>query len=266
MTKIEFQVRRDQGNKILVCSPAELVGKTLPPGFVSAHEHGFSKDGTTGWVEVPTSAVANGEVSIIGVSEETWEAQKLREAREEYGRQGAAGVLAGRPGRLTLGGGAGPSQEWVDQPEGFQLTARPEEVPLFPDQVKHVQNLEDEDNEGELFEQVIPDERPNATLTLPEDIVYPNKPNLIDYDGWDDPYVSAVGLLWALGFRPRPNKNGSVHKWYHLVMGDDRDDNRLLFDPETDTLESLGVKLIRLGARLGTRQLKMEIKAALENH
>lgn len=78
--------------------------------------------------------------------------------------------------------------------------------------------------------------------------------------------AQAEQWLHVLGFVSRPNKNGSVHKWYHPMFGDDKADNCLLFDVETDTIESLGVKIFRLGARLGTRGLKLQIKATLEQH
>lgn len=79
-------------------------------------------------------------------------------------------------------------------------------------------------------------------------------------------YPSIEDRLRGFGFDPRPNKNGSVHRWYHPVFGDDKVENWLLFDPETDVIESLVVKVFRHGAYLGTRALKMQIKNTIESH
>ena len=249
--KIYFVI--DDG-KLRITAPENLKGQSLPSGFVSAYEHDYEPRGVAGWVKVPTSLLAHGNITLVGIKEESWEEQQLREAREEFHRAG---------GRV-FGKTSGPSQEWVDQPEGFRLTADPAEVPLMPDQVKPLEALADHDD-GELFEEIEPEETQTLVLT---DSIHDTirQPALIGYDAWDDPYVTEAGLLHRLGFVPRPNTDGSVHRWYHPMFGDDRPDNWLLFDLESDRWDTIAVKAFRMGARLGSRQLKLQVKAALENH
>jgi hypothetical protein len=80
------------------------------------------------------------------------------------------------------------------------------------------------------------------------------------------PHMKMVETFTLLGLVPRPEKSGMICRWYHPAFGDDKRENHLLFDPETDSLDTLLPKIFRLGARLGTNALKMLIKATLEQH
>jgi hypothetical protein len=235
---------KDEHNRFKVTEPEELKGQFLPSGLVSAYEHEYEPRGVAGWVKVPTSLLAHGSITLVGIKEESWEEQRLREAREEFHR--ASGRVFGKT--------SGPSQEWVDGPEGFQLLIGGEkDQPLMPQDVKDVEDLTEEE---ELFEDFYQDAHsPENTSST--------KPWEPDQDGclW-----GAAAVLNAIGFVPRPNKNGSVHRWYHPVLGDDKADNHLLFDLETDSMQDLGIKIFRLGARLGTRALKLQIQNTIEQH
>jgi hypothetical protein len=198
----------------------------LPIGLISTYEHWFDKDkeGKEGWVEVPVSLIINGEVKVVGIKSET----KLVDSE---GKQ-----------INTL--------PYVQFPEihnpPFHVLTQEERDKVYKTLMEKVQLKEEETDE--LFPS-------SATVKEIWDI----------YDGMGVQFVnSKEQTLKNLGFVPRPNPDGSVHRWYHPLFGSDAPENWLLFDPATDDLTSLIQKTFRSGMVQGARKVRRDIKAALD--
>lgn len=203
-------------------------GMKVDLALISAYPHEFLNS-ENGWVNIPTSIVTNGEVKIVGMHVAT-------------------------PTKPNNG-----------------LS-----IPATTDHRPHVQLpgafLRKAPGEYELNGKVLNDKQ-LTEIGMQNSFVAPinESEELTDLDELSifekELFVPTYLVLTAiLGLEPRSNMNGSVHRWYHPSFGDDRPDNWLLFDQDTDDLKSLIPKLFRQGAALGTKVLKLHIKAAIEQH
>lgn len=65
--------------------------------------------------------------------------------------------------------------------------------------------------------------------------------------------------LIALGFKEKTDG-----RWYHHILGEDREDNWLKFDPKTDSLTKITTMLFGSGFIKGQFKVRMDIKKALD--
>jgi len=209
-------------------------GMEIDYGLICAYPHDLFANGS-GWVQVPTSFLTDGEVKIVGM-------HVGGATKSNKGLSIPAPSINHRPHiQLPETSLRQPSGSYMLNGETFtdeQLTEiRLKGFLVEPINIPEVMgNLDDED----LF-QTLRDQ--TGTFT-----------------------VNTEYLIGVLGLQARPNKNGSVHRWYHPSFGEDRSDNWLLFDLDSDPIQSLLPKIFRQGASLGTRVLKLQIKAAIEQH
>lgn len=206
-------------------------GIKLPIDLIRKYPHEINEDGH-GFVNVPVFT-PDGEVRLVGIVETELKATEKCVHGEE-------GELV--PEKTKVTGGV-RNKYRIPTTSGFTL------------------ELEEGEN-TDFGAEPLEDLKYDDVFVEPALIQSPMKA------ATEQDFFEAQGRQWlhVLGFVPRPNTNGSVHRWYHPMLGDDKADNWLLFDVETDGVETLGVKIYRLGCRLGTRGLKLQIKAALEQH
>jgi hypothetical protein len=69
----------------------------------------------------------------------------------------------------------------------------------------------------------------------------------------------SVTILTKLGFQKR-----NECSWHHPLFGEDREDNWMHFDPETDDIQHVILKIYNYGWNKGRQNLRFEIKKALD--
>jgi len=70
---------------------------------------------------------------------------------------------------------------------------------------------------------------------------------------------SNVTYLTKLGFQKR-----NACSWFHPLFGEDREDNWMHFDPETDDIQHVIPKMYHYGYNKGRQNLRYDIKKALD--
>lgn len=204
-------------------------GTIVDSGLISAFDHQYNADGS-GWVELP-NVITNSTLNYLGSGKEE-PSHDLKSKKQQ----------AEKP--------------YVELPRGmFQ--------PFVGDRFPQDKVLRDKVLRDKLLKayfeqisnaQVVPREQP---LTL-EDFVDAESKDLF-------PTPSTVhNIMISLGFQPRSNNNGVVYRWFHPLLGEDFEHNWLLLDAGTDSLQSLVPKLFRSGVVAGQRQIRKDVRAALD--
>ena len=207
----------------------KLTGKELDQAILSTFPVDYEPDHMSGRVDLPTSFLVpekDGGLKFLGTTVASATVIEDADFKVEGIRDPKLSEII--PGRFTLEVEPGEKTDFASE-ELKDLGADKEEV--FTDR----------------------------QYPLSDEETIPPKSKYVDD-------IKILNVLFELGLAPRPNRNGSIHRWYHPSFGEDRPDNWLLFDHHDDPIESLLPKIFRQGAALGTRVLKLQIKAAIEQH